>query len=168
MTSASLYLRGLASLPRLNGVAAARPMPHPRPKLIRLTPALPTAKQEGAAGWVRPSGITCSSTMGKQAFVVLWLQTSPACRGNQLLHQQMASNHQGWQRGSGGTSRVISNPLERETYRCPSQPVSIRRDPGYADMTSRGAGTFTNVTPGGLLGHPGEGHTSAPLHRRGN
>ena len=58
----------------------------------------------------------------------------------------MAGNHQGWQRGSGGTSQVISNPLEKETYPCPSQPVSIRQDPGYADVTSRGVGTFTNVT----------------------
>ena len=68
----------------------------------------------------------------------------------------------------GGTSRVISNPLEREIYPCPSQPVSICQDPGCADVTSRGAGTFTNVIPGGFLGHPGEGHPSAPLHRRGN
>ena len=94
--------------------------------------------------------------------------TNPACRGNQILHQQIANHHQGWQRGSGGTSRVISNPLERETYPCPSQPVSIRRDPSCADVTLRGVATFTNVIPSGLLGHPGEGHTSAPLHIRGN
>lgn len=81
MTSASLYLRGLASLPRLNAVAAARPMPHPHPKLIKLTPALPTAKQEGAVGWVRPSGLTGSSVMGKQAFVVPWLQYQPSLQG---------------------------------------------------------------------------------------
>lgn len=98
----------------ISAVAAARQPPPP--KLIGLAPALPAqADQEGATGWKQPAGLTRSSAMGKQPFATFWLQCKPGLQGNRLLHRQIASSHQGWQRGSVGTLQIITHSTGKHT-----------------------------------------------------
>lgn len=110
-------------------------------------------------GWSQTPAFTHSSSMGSNSFQY------PGCMVNPAYRASPSSNHLRVGDGMQWALRKTQPTQWRKSHACTHHIQSCQSTETLvtSDMTSRRAGTFTNMISFGLLVHPGKRYTFAPF-----